>query len=116
EALDVAQRAINTLCDVQHRLVEEKGDVVPFEFQPVTAPDALIDRIYGLVGQRMSDHIRAPYEKQAFYSGIGIIEGEVLDQLLGPNDPEGGLVRAATTEEGYTEREIREAVATVERR
>ncbi len=116
EAFDVAQAAIKELCAAQRALVEAKGGAVPMEYRSVSVPEALVSKIYDLVGQRMADHIRSPYEKQAFYSGVGLIEDEVVDSLLGPNDPEGGLVRALATEEGYTERQIREAVGVVESR
>lgn len=116
EAFDVAQDAIRNLCAAQKELVQAKGDVVPFEYETVAVPEALVNKIYDQVGRRMLEHIRAPYEKQAFYSGVDAIKEEVLDTLLGPNDPEGGQVRAVMTSEGYTERQIREAVSAVESR
>ncbi|HEX7070376.1 MAG TPA: polyribonucleotide nucleotidyltransferase, partial [Rhodothermales bacterium] len=116
EALDLAHDAIRQINAIQRALVEGKGDVRPREYEAVTVPQALVDMIYDRVGKKMSDHIRAPYEKQAFYSGIGVIKDEVVVELLGKDDPAGGSVRAAATPEGYTERQIREAVGIVESR
>ena len=115
EALDVAHEAIRKLCEGQQALVAQTS-VTPKQFETVTVPSALVDRIYDLVGRKMSEHIRSPYEKQTFYTGISDIKDEVVVELLGRDDPAGGLVRAAATEEGFTERQIRQAVGIVESR
>lgn len=116
EALDVAHAAIKKLCQAQHDLVAQHGPVEPLEYQLVTLPDGIVDKVSSLLAGRIKEHLRKPYDKNTFYGGIKDIKEAVVTELLGEDNPEMGLVRAETTEEGYTEAQIREAVAQIEKR
>ena len=62
----------------------------------------------GLISDKIAGHIHQPYEKKTFYGGIRDIKEELVDQLLGRDDPETGETRAEATEEGYTRRDIKD--------
>ena len=115
EALEVAHDAIRDIIDAQKALVEQV-DPKPFEYQTTTLPDGLVDRVRDLIGERMADHIRAPYEKQAFYGGISELKDAAVEMLLGKDDEATGEVSAEMTPEGWTRKEIREAVGEVEKK
>ncbi len=116
EALDVAHDAIRTLCRAQRDLVAEAGAREPFEFQPATLPEGLLEKVDSLLSGRIREHLRLPYEKSTFYGGIRDIKEAVVTELLGEDNPAIGLTRAEVTEEGYTEQQIREAVSAIEKR
>lgn len=113
EALDVAHEAIKKLCRGQHELIEDFGRPEPFQYQTTTAPEGLVERVRELVGERLGDHIRAPYEKQRFYGGISDIKDAAVEALLGRDEVTGEPL-AEATEEGWTSKEIRQAVSAVE--
>ncbi|MDX1428821.1 MAG: polyribonucleotide nucleotidyltransferase [Rhodothermales bacterium] len=115
EALEIAHDAIRELCKGQETLIQQAGGVTPMEYTVVATPDALIEKVHGMISDRVNAHIRQPYAKETFYGGIRDIKQEVLDALLGPDDPEAGLERADATEEGYTSSDIKGAVAAVEK-
>ncbi len=115
EALEVAHEAIRALCLAQLDLVATFGEPEPFEYETVVPPQDLIDTVEGLVGARIADHIRQPYDKKTFYGGIADVKEEAVTALLGEDDPETGQVRAEATEEGYTRADIKAAVAVVEK-
>ena len=104
-AIEVAHEAIKKLCRAQHELVEQVGGVEPFEYEVSTVSDELVEKVRQQLGDRMADHVRQPYEKEAFYGGISDLKDTVAQELLGDD---------SETEEGYTESEIREAVGKVE--
>lgn len=115
EAFDVAHTAIKDLCAAQHALVKSFGQPEPFEYETTTLPEALVSQVDALVNERMTNHIKAPYEKQSFYGGISDIKQEAVDALLGVDDPETGTERAEATEDGYTAGDIKAAVGAVEK-
>ncbi len=115
EALEVAHEAIRTLCLGQLDLVAQVGQPTAFDYTTVMPPQDLVERVRGLLSERIAAHIRQPYDKQAFYGGIAALKEEALEALLGADDPATGQVRAAATEEGYTAADIKGAVAVVEK-
>ncbi|GIV61302.1 MAG: polyribonucleotide nucleotidyltransferase [Rhodothermaceae bacterium] len=115
EALDVAHEAIKVLCRGQRDFVAEHGPVEPFAYEPIVTPPALVERVRELLGPRMAEHLRAPYDKASFYDGIDAIKEEVLTALLGQDDPEAGTTRADATPEGWTAGQIKDAVSQVEK-
>ena len=115
EALEIAHDAIRALCRGQEQLVEQAGGVTPMEYTSVATPPELVAQVRNMIADRVHAHIRMPYAKETFYSGISDIKEELLDKLLGPEDREAGLERAEATPEGYTASNIKEAVSEVER-
>ncbi len=115
EALDLAHDAIKKLCRAQHDLVSGYGKTVPFEYELVTLPDGILERVRAQLRGRIKEHLRLPYDKETFYGGIRDLKEQVVTELLGEDNPELGQVRAEATEEGYTEAQIRQAVAAIEK-
>lgn len=112
DALEVGHEAIRKLCEGQLQLIEDLGGVEPFtDYSTVGVEDVLVQRIHQSIGQRIADHLRAPYDKSTFYSGIDEIKSSVVEELLG-TDAEGVLADA--TVEGWTSGDIRSAVSMVE--
>lgn len=116
EALDVAHAAIKKLCQAQRELVDVVGPIEPIEYQLRTLPDGILEKVGSLLSGRIREHLRKPYDKSTFYGGIRDIKEAVVNEMLGEDNPEMGLVRAEATEEGYTEAQIREAVSVIEKR
>ena len=114
EAFDLAHEAIRVICEGQHGLVSNFGSVTPFVYDTVTTPEALIEKVEGLVSEKIKAHLLKPYQKETFYDGISDIKAEAIDTLLGVNDEAAGTVKAEATEDGYTESDVKEAVAHVE--
>ena len=115
EALEVAHEAIRTICLSQLDLVANMGEPDPFEYETVAPSQDLVDKVAGLISDKIAGHIHLPYEKKTFYGGIRDIKEELVEQLLGRDDPETGETRAETTEEGYTSRDIKDAASVVEK-
>ena len=113
EALDVAHEAIKKLCQGQQDLISDFGTPEPFKYETTTAPEGLTERVRDLAGERLRQHLQAPYDKQTFYGGIGDIKDDVVTELLG-RDEVTGEPQAEATEEGWTRKEIRSAVSAVE--
>ena len=113
EALDVAHEAIKELCRGQHELINDFGTPEPFQYQTTTSPEGLVERVRDLAAERLREHLMAPYEKQTFYGGIGAIKDEAVTELLGRDEVTGEPL-AEATEEGWTVKEIRQAVSAVE--
>lgn len=109
EALDVAHAAIKKLCQLQLDLADAFG-VTPMEFSTVTTPAELVEKVRGLVTDKLNAHIRQPYDKDAFYGGIDQIKAETIEQLLGSG---GDAVDA--TPEGWRKGDIKSAVSVVEK-
>ena len=101
EALEVAHDAIKLLCQGQLDLVKACGAAEPFEYE-VSAPSAdLVGEVKDLIGARIADHIRAPYDKQNFYGGIAEIKAEAVAALAGDDSetaPADILAAASTVE------------------
>ena len=115
DALEIAHEAIRALCQGQVALAEAFEKETPTQYVYLTLPDALVDQIEEMVAGRIAAHVRKPYDKRTFYSGITDIKEETLTALLGKDDAETGEYRADATEEGYTAEQISEAVSVVER-
>jgi polyribonucleotide nucleotidyltransferase len=106
DALDAAHASIRKLCRGQKELVQRHGEPEPFDWTPDVVPEALVQQVAEQYGQRVADHIRGPYEKMAFHSGIDAIKDDAVDEMLGDADE---------TEDGYTAGDIRDAVGKVEK-
>ena len=115
EALDLAHAAIKKLCQAQHDLVASYGKTKPAEYTTVSLPDGIVDRVRQQLSGRIREHLRLPYDKETFYGGVRDIKEQVVNEMLGEDNPEMGQVRSEATEEGYTEKQIREAVGYVEK-
>ncbi|MCH8961732.1 MAG: polyribonucleotide nucleotidyltransferase, partial [Bacteroidetes bacterium] len=115
EVLEVAQEAIHTICLSQLDLVATMGEPDPFEYATVVPPPALVEKVAGLISDKIAGHIQQPYEKKTFYGGIRDIKEELVEQLLGRDDVETGETRAEATEEGYTRQDIKAAASMVEK-
>lgn len=115
EALDVAHAAIQKMCRAQHDLVNAVGQPKPFESKLITLPDGILDRVRDLLRGRIKEHLLLPYDKETFYDGIRDIKEAVVSELLGEDNPDLGQIRAEATEEGYTEKQIRQAVGVIEK-
>jgi len=107
EALDEAHRSIRRLCKGQHRLVEQYGEPEPFEWEADVVPEDLVDQMAEHYGQKVADSIRGDYSKENFYQGIDVIKDEAVEKTLGDD---------ATTREGYTADDIRDAIEKVQKR
>ncbi len=114
EALEVGHQAIRKLCAGQRDLFEQVGAPQPMQYTSVAVPGELVEKVRGLIGERMTALIGQSYVKQDLYAGVDELAKLAADTLLGANDPELGVVRAAATPEGYTERHIKSAVSQVE--
>lgn len=110
DALDEAHEVIRELCRAQHALVQDAGGPAAFEYETFETPAPLVERVRQMVGGRLEEHIRSPYDKTSFYGGIGTIKDEAIDQLLGSGDQ-----RRDTTDDGYTASQIKDAVGVVQR-
>ena len=107
DALDVAHRSIRELCAGQMELLQKVGEPDPFEWEPHVVDEALVEKMRDEYGPRVAEHIRKPYQKQSFYSGLDTIKEAAVEEQLGDADE---------TDDGYTEEEIREALSTVEKK
>ena len=81
EALAVAHDAIKALCAAQHDLLAQCPMPVPFAYTCDVPEDALIATVRDLIGPRVEAHIRAPYEKAAFYDGLRELKEEAVAAL-----------------------------------
>lgn len=106
DALDVAHASIKKLCEGQRKLVEAFGGPGTYEYDLITVPDDLVEQVENIVGDRIEEHVRVPYKKEAFYERSSAIKDEAVaklgEQVIGM--------------EGDLESEIREAVGILERR
>ena len=102
DALELAHDAIKKICQAQLDLLAawqaKHGPVEPRQYTLELPADDLVARVRDLIGQRVADHIRAPYEKKAFYGGLRDLEQEAVDTLAGSDgqaDVEEADVRSA---------------------
>jgi len=109
DALEVGHQAVKVLCQLQLDLVAEHGAAPAFESKLVTLPEGLLDRVKALAWDKMSAHVRMPYNKADFYNGVKQIKEATLVALLGEGDS-----RVEATTEGWTAGKIKDAVAQVE--
>jgi polyribonucleotide nucleotidyltransferase len=107
DALDEAHRSIRELCKGQEALLQDFGEPKPFEWEPDVVPEELVERMADTYGQRVADHIRGPYDKERFHTGISEIKDDAVDDLLPDGEKE--------TPQGYTAGDIRDAVGKVEK-
>ncbi|NNF03156.1 MAG: polyribonucleotide nucleotidyltransferase [Rhodothermales bacterium] len=114
EALEVGHNAIKSLCGLQLDLLAANGGAKKMEFESQDTDEACVNRVRELAADRLEQHIRSPYEKEAFYGGISDIKQAVVEELLGKDDPESGQTQADATEEGWTKSDIKSAVGKVE--
>ena len=110
EALMLGHDAIKKMCALQHEVVEAAGGVETFEFEPRVLDADLVSRVEGVIADDLAAHLRAPYEKSAFYGGLGDIKAKAVAALLGEGDD-----KADATEEGWTGGAIKEAAGAVEK-
>ena len=103
DALDVAHESIQKLCVGQEKLARAFGTADDFEWTPHVVDDAVVQRVREQFGRRVADHVRAPYQKEKFYTGLSDIKDEAVESLA--SDEENGL------EAG----EVRDAVGVVEK-
>ncbi len=103
DALDVAHESIQKLCVGQEKLARAFGTADDFEWTPHVVDDAVVQRVREQFGRRVADHVRAPYQKEQFYTGLSDIKDEAVESLA--SDEENGL------EAG----EVRDAVGVVEK-
>ena len=114
-ALDFGHDFIRKIVDMQRSLMTQVGEIEADEYTLNLLPEALLAKVKDLCATRIADHLRLPYDKKTFYGGIDTITNDVVAALLGVHDEEAGTTKADATEEGWTEKQIREAVGEVER-
>jgi len=103
DALDAAHVAIRKLCNGQEQLARAFGTADDFEWTQHVTPEAAIQKVREQFGQRVADHVRAPYQKETFYTGIDQIKNEAVEAL------------ASDDEDGFDAGTIRDAVGAVEK-
>ncbi|MFO8231851.1 MAG: polyribonucleotide nucleotidyltransferase [Longimonas sp.] len=103
DALDTAHVAIRKLCNGQEQLARAFGTADDFEWTQHVTPEAAIEKVRHQFGQRVADHVRAPYKKEAFYTGIDEIKSDAVEEL------------ASDDEDGFDAGTIRDAVSAVEK-
>ncbi len=114
-ALDYAHTFIRLICKMQHDLLEEAGGAPDREFQYGGLVDGVVALVEPLVKDALETHIRKPYDKVTFYSGIDEIKEHAIEQLLHEKGPDGETVVLEETKDGYTAADIKAAVSDVER-
>lgn len=86
-ALDLAHDAIKKICAGQRELVRmytaDRGEIEPFEYGTVVPDQDLIARVRKLAADRISEHLRQPYDKKSLYGGLSDIRKEVVAEILG---------------------------------
>jgi len=117
DALELAHAAIRKICQAQLDLLEawqaQQGPAEPKAYMLEMPADELIARVDGLIGQRVAEHIRAPYEKMAFYGGLRNLEAEAVTELTGEDVDENDVRTAAGI---VSKRIMREMVLADQRR
>lgn len=103
DALDEAHVAIRKLCNGQEQLARAFGTADDFEWTQHVTPDAAIAKVREQFGQRVADHVRAPYQKETFYTGIDAIKDDAVEAL------------ASDDEDGFDAGTVRDAVSAVEK-
>ena len=114
EALHVAQDAIRGLCQAQLKLVESAGGADPFEYATAAPEAELLASVRDLMAPQVACHIRAPYQKSSFYSGLRDIREAALAPLLDEgSEHEPGEVMAAAE---HVEKEAMREMVLADRR
>ena len=103
DALDAGHAAIRKLCNGQEQLARAFGTADDFEWTQHVTPEAAIENVRQQFGQRVADHVRAPYKKETFYTGIDEIKSDAVEAL------------ASDDEDGFDAGTIRDAVGAVEK-
>lgn len=114
-ALQFAHEAIRKICQAQLDLAAQAGVREPLEYDSIAPAGELVKQVSDRMSARIDSHIRSEYEKRSFYEGIADLRKEMVDHLLGVDDPDAGLARMDATEEGYEEEEIKNAFSAVEK-
>ncbi len=109
EALEVGHDAIRKIIAMQKDLVEGYGTPETMSFTSVALPDGIVEKVRGMIGQEMLDHVRKPYDKASFYGGVDEMKARVVDAMLGTGDD-----AQDATPEGWTKSQIKDAVTKVE--
>ena len=86
EALEIAHEAIRALCAAQHEVLAQVPEPVPFEFETFGPPEDVVAAVQNLIGARVAEHIRAPYDKATFYGGLDAFEDEAVEALAAEDD------------------------------
>ena len=102
DALDAAHVAIRKLCNGQEQLARAFGTADDFEWTQHVTPEVAIEKVRQQFGQRVADHVRAPYKKETFYTGIDEIKSDAVEALSSDDD-------------GFDAGTIRDAVSAVEK-
>ena len=89
-ALEFAHTHIKTICagllELKAKYEAERGAITPMEYTTV-APDAgLVASIKEKVGGEIEEHLRAPYAKESFYTGIKAIRNKMIAEVFGEGD------------------------------
>ncbi len=103
DALDAAHVAIRKLCNGQEQLARAFGTADDFEWTQHVTPEVAIEKVRQQFGQRVADHVRAPYKKETFYTGIDEIKSDAVEALSSDDD------------DGFDAGTIRDAVSAVEK-
>ena len=101
EALAVAHEAIKRIVagldELKAKYVAERGAPEPKTYTTSAPKPELVEKVKGLVGGQIEEILRQPYNKHAFYSGVGEVMKGMLDHLF---VRDGEVV--AVDEDGYT--------------
>ena len=121
-ALEVAHDAIRALCQGQLDLVREwerkKGAIEPFEYE-LSVPDSqLVQHVSDKIAGPIAKHIRQPYEKSSFYTGLSDLSAQAVESIVAAADEDSpfseGDIKAAAS--AVAKREMRELVLSERRR
>ncbi len=115
-AFEFAHAGIREICALQHELIDAAGGPADRTWTIRALPEGLLPRVEELVAGDLDRHIREPYEKARFYNGIDEIKTKAVAALLGSEGPDGDVVLAESTPDGWTADQIRQAVSEVESR
>ena len=108
-ALAHGHEAIKLLCQGQIDLVADAGGAKTFEYTPVGLPDGVVDAVREFAAATLEEHILKPYAKETFYGGISDIKKATVANFLGEGEDE-----VDATEQGWSKKDIKEAVGEVE--
>ena len=112
-ALEFAHEAIKTIVqgihDLKAAFEEERGEIMPKTYETVAPASELVEKIYGMIKDDVDSVLRQPYEKSAFYGGIGDIKKKLIADLFGEGDD-----AVDEIEGGYSKGDVKEAFKAAE--
>ncbi len=114
-ALDFGHSVIRKVVQAQLDMVAQVGEIEPKTYSLNLLPEGLVEKVATHCAKEIDEHLNQPYNKANFYGGIATIRDHVLEVMLGKTDEEAGSVQAEATEEGWTAKQIKEAVDEVEK-